>query len=177
MQLEYTGILGVGAIKTGPFAQKLHLNPVRSIGLLLYAYAISSLDLIVPAECGARSLSPEFNVLLSCSRPSMRSVFEDKQDAAQRASREDVCLPALPGPTVTQKWHESAVSISDPARFNLGDKQNDAAHQGDTHASRSSESFDLQTITRWLSMLSSLMNWCRPIFLIHCSRHAGSRWN
>ena len=57
-------------------------------------------------------------------------------------------MPSLPGPKLRQKWHETAVSVSDPIEFDLGDSQNDSQHQGNTHSSRSPESFDIQTVTR-----------------------------
>lgn len=78
----------------------------------------------------------------------MQATFEDKQAAIQRADVETVCLPSLPGPKLRQKWHDTAVSVSDPVEFDLGNSENDSQHQGNTHTSRSSESFDIQTITR-----------------------------
>ena len=88
-------------------------------------------------------------IMLFCSRPATQAVFEDRQEARQRASMDNVCLPALPGPQPSQKWHETAVSIDERAQKDL-DKpdSNNSHHQGNRHAARSSATFDLQTITR-----------------------------
>ena len=75
----------------------------------------------------------------------MEALFNDKKMGTSRAAAQ-VCLPRLPGPSSHANSNSASlhsVLPGDPAQ-----STNDNLHQGDTHAARSSESFDLPSITR-----------------------------
>ena len=75
----------------------------------------------------------------------MEALFDDRRLGTSRASAQ-VCLPRLPGP------FDSSIGIGQGKQYkeqgSASQASNDNLHQGDTHSARSSESFDLPSITR-----------------------------
>ena len=98
---------------------------------------------------------PQRELPCCCSRPSMQALFDDRKMGTQRASAE-VCLPRLPGPSDPGPSDPPPESAEQQEHLiNTESKvSNDNLHQGDTHAARSAESFDLPSITKYAFLAS-----------------------
>ena len=74
----------------------------------------------------------------------MQALFDDRKLGTKRASAE-VCLPRLPGPSdpPLDNADQQAHLINTESKASNND-----LHQGNTHAARSAESFDLPSITK-----------------------------
>lgn len=85
-----------------------------------------------------------------CSRPSMQALFDDWKLGTKRAAAQ-VCLPRLPGPQAQPG--EGNSEPSETGGLGLSGSRNDNVQQGDSQSSRSSQSFDLASITRRADLL------------------------
>jgi hypothetical protein len=75
----------------------------------------------------------------------MQALFDDWKLGTKRAAAQ-VCLPRLPGPQAQPG--EGNSEPSETGGLGLSGSRNDNVQQGDSQSSRSSQSFDLASITR-----------------------------
>ena len=116
------------------------------------------------------------------SRPAFSSMFENSQTAAQRAAAQ-ACLPTLPGPLPASEYevpdnttseHSEAGSSGqiggqeEQRSANPVSRSNTTQQQGNTHASRSIEAFDLPAITHRADLLVVAVG--KPEMVCPCER-------